>query len=867
MERGEGETAPVAGGPSPVILTPDQRVRVFVSSTLEELADERVAVRDAVDRMHLSPVLFELGARAHPPRSLYRSYLEQSHVFVGIYWQRYGWVAPTMEVSGLEDEYLLAGAKPKLMYIKRPAPSREERLAGLLDRIREDDDVAYKAFSDPGELQALVADDLSLLLSEAFLVLPDPARHHRFTLPAEVTTLIGREAEVEAVGDLLARDDVRMVTLTGAGGVGKTRLALRAAAQAAMSFDEGAALVSLASVSDERSVVSAIGTAVGLRTGGGPTVESLQADLASRSLLLVVDNFEHVIGAAGLLSTLLSAAPGVKVLATSREALHLQAEHEFPVPPLALDESVRLFAERAAAVRPAFRIDDANREVVEQVCRRLEGVPLAIELAAARTKLLAPDALLGRLDRQLEFLQGGARDLPERHQALRRTIEWSYDLLDEAERRLFDVLGVFVGGFALSAAEAIAGDGPSDERDMLELLGSLVDKSLLRVEATAGEPRFRMLEMIREFAQARLAEDEDAAVVADRHACFFRDVALTVGARVTGGDQRRGLELLGDDEQGEAGNVRAALIWFLAQRRLDDVADMAWALWVPVWIRGGIEEGRRTAQAALAADGAMSETARARLLVVLGMFEMWSGDHGAATSVLQEGLALGRGLGDEAIVASATLAESMIAGPAEGEARSERLAEDALTMYRSVGDTWGEAAALNALGWLYVSQERFDGTADVFERTLAVSLAAGDEQFSAMAEVNLAEYLLHVGQAEAAAGLLASCVARHRPLRLMYSVAYLLDASARLAAEQGDSERAAQLLGAASQMRASAGVSVWGSQLVRRDRFSAGLRSALGEDRFVAAFDDGTRLSYAEALDQAQHHASSGPMTSDTRGA
>ena len=216
------------------ILTPDQRVRVFVSSTMEELAEERVAVREAVDRMHLSPVLFELGARAHPPQSLYRSYLDQSHIFVGIYWERYGWVAPDMNVSGLEDEYLLSGDKPKLMYIKRPAPEREPRLNELLDRIRSDDEVAYKSFHDADELERLVLDDLSLLLSEAFLVEPTAGAPRettrRFTLPGDTTTFVGREAELAEIGELLARDDVHVVTLTGPGGIGKTRLALKAAA-------------------------------------------------------------------------------------------------------------------------------------------------------------------------------------------------------------------------------------------------------------------------------------------------------------------------------------------------------------------------------------------------------------------------------------------------------------------------------------------------------------------------------------------------------------------------------------------------------------------------------------------------------------
>src|SRR5215204_4031642 len=229
------------------IRTPDQRVRVFVSSTLQELAAERAAVRRAIDKVRLVPVMFELGARAHPPSSLYRAYLDQSHVFVAIYGQRYGWVAPGMDVSGLEDEYRLAGDKPKLVYIKSFDDERDERLIGLLDRVRADDDVSYKTFADEDELERLVADDLAHLLSESFIA-DQPAKFPRpagFRLPAEVSTFVGRATELAELCGLLDRDDVRLVTVTGPGGIGKTRLALRAAAEAASSFEDGSAFVQL----------------------------------------------------------------------------------------------------------------------------------------------------------------------------------------------------------------------------------------------------------------------------------------------------------------------------------------------------------------------------------------------------------------------------------------------------------------------------------------------------------------------------------------------------------------------------------------------------------------------------------------------
>ena len=779
------------------ILTPDQRVRVFVSSTMEELAGERVAVRDAVSRMHLSPVLFELGARAHPPRSLYRSYLEQSHVFVGIYWERYGWVAPTMDVSGLEDEYLLAGSRPKLMYIKRPAPGREPRLGELLDRIRSDDDVAYKSFGDADELERLVLDDLSLLLSEAFLVAPAEAagpaargagcraRRRRSWGGRPSSTSCASRCRGSRPGCYPHRARRHRQDPARAAGRGPARRA----------SNEGAASWRCGTISEARRVV---GRRVGDRSARQQRLHRRQLEARSRRPLPAPRRRQLRAGDGCVRRARRApgAAPGLKVLVTSREALRIQAEYEFPVPPLGIDDSVEMFAARAVAVRPDFHVTEENRAVFERICERLEGVPLAIELAAARTKLLSPEALLSRLDKRLDFLVSGPRDLPERQRALSTTIEWSYDLLDEWDQRLLRRLGVFVGSFPLAAVEAISPDSAEDGRDALDVLASLVDKSLLQVEATAGDPRFRMLGMIADFARERLAATDDVAVVGERHAVYFRDLSVAIGHGVMREHQKHWLEVLGDDEQGEAGNIRAALAWFVGHGRLDDLAEMAWALWVPAWINGRIEEGKLLAGAALEAPGDMTDRSRARLTVVLGLFRMWSGEHPTAAESLAEGLERARVLGDEEVEAAAILGQSMIVAPVDGESQAEELAAQALELYDRLGDPWGEAAALNVLGWLYVAQERFDAT-DVLERTLSTSIAAGDEQFTAMAEVNLAEARLHDGDVPGATTLLRSCVDRHRATRLPYSVAYVLDAVARVAGRDGDPARAARLTAAA----------------------------------------------------------------------
>src|SRR6516225_1074836 len=454
-----------------VIRTPDQRVRVFVSSTLGELAAERQAVRDAVTSLRLVPVLFELGARPHPPRNVYRSYLAQSQVFVGIYWQSYGWVAPGEQVSGLEDEYQLSAGLPRLIYVKGPAPDREPRLAQLLDRIRDEDGVSYQHFSDPAGLQQLVEDDLAVLLSERFeLTRPGQAATsggpEAGALPMPATPLLGREQEAAEIEDLVAREGVRLVTLTGPGGVGKTRLMVEAARRLGPGFADGVRFVDLAAVSAADRVAAAIAAGLGLNTSASRLMADLESYLRARRLLLALDNFEQVMDAAPLLADLLSAAAGLVVLATSRAVLRLSGEHEFAVPPLPVPPagaapdpeqlrryaSVSLFTERAHAAAPGFELTGGNTAAVAEICRRLDRLPLAIELAAARVRLLPPQALLSRLGQRFSVLTGGARDLPERQRTLRNTLDWSFGLLSAGEQAMLARLGVFARSFGLPAA-------------------------------------------------------------------------------------------------------------------------------------------------------------------------------------------------------------------------------------------------------------------------------------------------------------------------------------------------------------------------------------------------------------------------------
>jgi predicted ATPase len=612
-----------------VIRTPDQRLRVFVSSTLGELAEERLAVRRAVERLHLVPVMFEMGARPHPPRELYRAYLEQSHVFVGVYWQRYGWVAPGEGVSGLEDEFRLADGLPQLLYLKHPAPDREPALSDLLRRVQERDQASYRRFSTVDELEEMVAQDLAVLLSERFAAAPPETvvvtarQGSTAPLPTPLTRTVGRDADIARVIGLLDSGH-RLVTVTGPGGVGKTRLAVEVGGALAARPGAEVHYVPLAAVTSAGLVLGAVADRIGVRReAGGSSQDALVDHFGDRPGLLVLDNLEQVVKVGPDLVGLLERAPGLAVLATSRQAMRVVGEHEVPVLPLEVPAegagpvdvehaaSVELLVERARARGVPLELTAETSAAVAGLCRRLAGLPLAIELVVPRLRLLGPRAVLDRLGSALDLPEGGD-DLPSRQRTLRAALEWSHELLDDEERRLLAELSVFAGGATVAAVEAVCS---LDGRVVETVLAGLLDKSLVQVgEPTAGgELRITMLEPVRDFAAERLEAGGAAAATRQRHLVYFARMGRQGQPFLCGPRQRDWAARL----DAERANVRVAMATALAARCFDAVLRLAWDTMVYYYVRDALEEPRTWLSQVACADAELDDPERALLDVGL----------------------------------------------------------------------------------------------------------------------------------------------------------------------------------------------------------------------------------------------------------
>ena len=735
------------------------------------------------------------------------------------------------------------------------------------------------------------------VVSPADLALPtDPPCN----LPAPPTPLLGREREMARARELLCRDDVRLLTLSGPAGVGKTRLSLDVAAGLRVDYADGAFLVSLAPLSDPVLVASAIAQALGLREQGDqPLHDTLMASLRDKQLLLLLDNFEHVAAAAPLLAALLAACPHLRLLVTSRAPVHVRGEHVLPVPPLDLPDlatlpavdalaqvsAVALFVARAGAVAPDFALTTQNATAVAAICARLDGLPLAIELAAPHVTLLPPPALLARLEHRLQMLVGGARDLPERQQTLRAAIAWSYDLLHAGEQALFRRLCVFVGGATLEAVEAVCHTAGDLEGDALGWLAALVDKSLLRrEEGPGGEARVGLLETIREYGREQLATSGEQVATERSHAAYYLALAEEAEPALTGAEQVTWLARL----EREHDNLRSALRWALESGEVEGGLRLAGTLWRFWVMRGYLREGRRWLETLLNRDADVAPASRARALHGAGVLARDMGDCTRADLLLGESLALWRELADSTGIATALNGLGSVAWQRGDLARARALHEEGLALRQEMGDTGGVIISLNNLGLVVQDQGDLARAEALFEEVLAFFRERGNRRGIAGSLNNLGEVALAQGNLTRARLLCEEALALRQGLndragiasslinlgliacaqgdlaraRLLYEEGLVLfrelgdtrgvgdtmEGQAQVVAAHGHAARAAHLLGAAEAVRAAIGAPLLPRAKAAHDRTVAAARTSLGDDAFAAAWAMGATLLLEQAI-------------------
>jgi predicted ATPase len=862
--RSQCQTATVtaqARSANETIRTPDQRLRVFVSSTIAELADERRAVSAAISALRLTPVLFELGARPHPPGELYRAYLRQSDVFIGVYWQSYGRVSAGMEISGLEEEYELSQRLPHLLYVKEPAPDREPRLSQLLSRMKAE--TSYRKFATAEELDRLVRDDLATLLSERFgagreagdlMAEEDEAQRRARSLPASPTPLIGRAGAIEEIATLVELADVRLVTLTGPGGVGKTRLAVAVGEQLRGDFAEGTVCVGLADVTEPDLVFTSIGRAIGADLAGSASpLEAVVERLGAGAWLLVLDNLEQAGAVGPELGELLARCPGVKVLATSRAVLRLRAEREYPVVPLpipsgsadgSIDElssapAVALFLDRARAVRNEFELTAENAKAVVAICRRLEGLPLAIELAAARIRVLEPEALLDRLARSLDALETQAVDVPERQRTLRATVEWSVNLLDADERSMLEAMAVFVDGWTMEAASAVTGLA---EDQTLDLTEALARHSLINLDLTGEGPRPRMLDTVRAFVRERLDARPDAGDIARLHADYFTSLADRADRHLRGPGQSEWLERL----DLEAGNLAAAIHWYLDHDRTE-LPRMFRALWLFWELLEYLGEARTWMKQVESGAGSLSPHAQGELFWSSVATAVDGGDDEWAIAAAARLRALMPEIDDPFLRAISQIVIGWT-DSIEGDldtALSGVLA--ALEQLREQEEPCMTAVAAVTAGNLKIALLRYEDALPHLTEACDLADRWNYPWLGALARALLGTLAVLQGRVAEGSQILDEGLALSMSLNARNATQFLVGFS-RVALASGKPERAAFLAGAADGLRRRVGLRPWPMQ--RRDEANlvAQIGEALGPTRRDEALAAGSALNLRQAV-------------------
>jgi predicted ATPase/DNA-binding SARP family transcriptional activator len=713
---------------------------------------------------------------------------------------------------------------------------------------------------EPGP--ALQALERAILVQDDGLAAPTAGAvvEHRVELPAARTPLLGREPELAEAGDLLRSGDARLLTLTGPGGIGKTRLATEVARRLASDEHRSAVFVDLSHLSDPGLVASTIANALRLSTGGRPLEEALADHLAHEPPLLVLDNFEQLTEAAPLLGHLLTASPELQLLVTSRAVLHLTGEHEFPVGPLALpgegdDEeaaraapAVALFVARAQAAKRDFELSAENVADVVALCAALDALPLAIELAAARVKLLSPGELLERFGKRLE-LPAAVQDAPERHRTLRAAIDSSYELLDDSERQLFGRLSVFLGGWTLAAAESVcSGDGADD---VLPVLGSLADKSLV-VDTGSHERRFTMLQIVREYALERLAgagEEKDLRI---RHAAYFAGVAEEGEPELNGPSQ----DVWAARLDAERDNFRAALAFTLESGDGLTALRLAGALRRLWLLHADLSEGRAALEAALAAALDAPLVSRAKALNGLGVLAAEDGDIEAAERAFEESLEVARRLDDDERRMAVLTNLGNIAFFRQDFDRARELYDEGARLAEKLGSTFNAATAARDLGLIELALGNVGAAIERCEEALELARAGGTPQLVAACLRSLASAIVIRGELGRAQELVEESLGIVRRLNEPRAVAECLETAAGIAAAGGDGARAAALFGAADAVLESVGTSRTPERQPWIDVYQEAARLKLEPGRFEEELARGASFS----LDEAIELATSGPV-------
>jgi predicted ATPase/class 3 adenylate cyclase len=693
------------------------------------------------------------------------------------------------------------------------------------------------------------------------------------SLPATTTPLVGREGDLDQVTALLSADDVRLVTLTGPGGVGKTRLAIDVARRLEDEFPEGAVFVALAPADTTAAATSAIAQGLGvLDTGDLPLGEKLVAAVGDRRLLLVLDNFEQITEASPLVGAMLSSAPGLRVLVTSRVLLRLSGEHNYPVNPLefaspderpwqpdsVLTPAVDLFVQRARSVKPDFELTVDNADAVERITAALDGVPLAIELAAARVRLLPPGALLERLDRQLSVLVGGQRDLPARHRTVRDTIQWSTDLLEEDERSLLCRVAVCAGPSSLEAISAVAADGD----DVLGLIEVLVDASLLRQHERHGRAYFSLLATVREYGLEQLAAHGLLAEARSRHARFYADWATRQAADMLGPRLHERLATLTDERD----NLRAAAQYLVDSHEWEVLADLLHALYPYWWLVGLLGEVRDRLDQLLRSGDPVSDHATAHALALSSIVGFFEGGAGNWADDLTRSAELYAATGDDVGRGNAltSLGLTFVMADPPDVARASECLHEGVRLLREAGATWWESTALIPLGRLYLLQGDAAAATEQFRRSLALGEKDENDLGIALSLNSLGWVTLLTGHVVEAAAMMERCLDLSIGLFYEHGIAYQLESFLAVAGALGDVERAGLLGGAALALRERLGL-LNPSDAVLHLGMVEKIRSGPGAELYERSFQEGRRLSVDDAVAVAREVAAaaahSGPRS------